>query len=207
MKTKNRIKIDEQSSFLLTAVCLSLLLFNNGFYLFFPVAIIYLLLYLLQQPYKPGVFSLIAIQHFLQIAAGVWLCNYLGLDIDYNTPSRSTAIIASSIGLCFLLAPIIYYHHDLPNQTRKTLTGYVSNFSTQKVMYLYIIAFFFASFLGSIAFLFGGLTQIIFSLVKVKWILFLLFGYTCFLKREKLNILLICSTWIFKWLSWFLFRF
>ena len=188
MKTKNRIKIDEQSSFLLTVICLSLLLFNNGFYLFFPVAIIYLLLYLLQQPYKPGVFSLIAIQHFLQIAAAVWLCNYLGKDIDYNTRSRSTAIIASSIGLCCMLAPIIYYQHKIPNQSRKTLSSYVSNFSTQKVMYLYIITFFFASFLGSIAFLFGGLTQIIFSLVKIKWILFLLFGYMCFLKKEKINI-------------------
>ena len=188
MKTKKRINIDEQSSFLLMALCLSLLLFNNGFYLFFPVAVIYLLLYLLQQPYKPGVFSMIAIQHFLQIAAAVWLCNYLGEDIDYNTRSRSTAIIASSIGLCFLLAPIIYYQHKLPNQSRKSLTQYIINFSTQKVMYLYIIAFFTASFLGSIAFIFGGLTQILISLVKVKWILFLLFGYMCFLKKENINI-------------------
>lgn len=188
MKTQKRIKIDEQSSFLLVALSLILLLFNNGFYLFFPVAVIYLLLYMLQQPYKPGVFSLIAIQHFLQIAAAVWLCNYLGKDIDYDTRSRSTAIIASSIGLCFLLAPIIYYQQKLPNQSRKSLTEYIINFSTQKVMYLYIIAFFIASFLGSIAFIFGGLAQILISLVKAKWILFLLFGYMCFLKKEKVNI-------------------
>ena len=183
-----RIKIDEQSSFLLTAMCLILLIFENGFYLFFPVLIIYLLLYLLQQPFKPGVFSLIALQHFLQIAAAVWLCNFLGKDINYNTPSRSTAVIASSIGLCFLLAPIIYYQNKIPTQSRKSLTGYISQFSIKKVMYLYIISFFGASFLGSIAFVFGGFAQILISLVKVKWILFLLFGYMCFLKKERVSI-------------------
>lgn len=183
-----RIRVDEQSRFFLLVICIGLLAFNNGFYLFFPVAVIYVLLYQLQQPYKPGVFSLIALQHFLQIAAGVWLCNYLGKDINYNTSSRATAIIASSIGLCFLLGPIIYYQGKIPAQSRKSLFDCVRNFSTQKVMHLYIIAFFAASSLGSIAFLFGGLTQVIFSLVKVKWLLFLLFGYMSFLKKEKLNI-------------------
>lgn len=182
-----RIRIDEQSRFLLGVICLGLLLFSNGVYLFFPVAVIYVLLYQLQQPYKPGVFSLIALQHFFQIASAVWLCNYLGKDINYNTPSRGTAIIASSMGLLFLMAPIIHYQSKIPAQSRKSLTDYIRNFSTQKVMYLYIIAFFTASFLGSIAFIFGGLSQVIVSLVKAKWILFLLFGYMCLLKKEKFN--------------------
>ena len=183
-----RIKIDEQSSFLLAALCLILLIFNNGFYLFFPVLVIYILVYLLQQPFKPGVFSLIALQHFLQIAAGVWLCNYLGKEIDYNTNSRSTAVIASSVGLCFLLAPIIHYQNKIPNQTLKSLTACAMKFSTEKVMYAYIISFFVAAFLGTIAFLFGGLTQIIFSLVKIKWVLFILYGYICLLKKERVSI-------------------
>jgi hypothetical protein len=197
-----RIKIDEQSSFLLAALCMSLLIFDNGFYLFFPVVVIYLLIYLLQQPYKPGVFSLIAMQHFMQIAAAVWLCNFLGKDINYNTPSRSTAVIASSIGLCFLLAPIIYYQSKIPNQSRNSLKDYIDHFSIDKVMYLYIISFFIASFLGTIAFLFGGFTQIIFSLVKVKWILFLLFGYMCLLKKERVNIFYLFV--LFEFLNGFL---
>lgn len=183
-----KIKIDEQSKFLLFAICLSLLLFDNGFYLFVPVVVIYILLFQIQQPYKPGVFSLIALQHFLQIASGVWLCNYLGKDINYNTASRSTAIVASSVGLCFLLAPVIYYQQKIPIQSRKSLTGFVKEFSTQKVMYLYIISFFTASTLGSVAFIFGGLTQLIVSFVKIKWLLFLLFGYMCYLKNEYRNL-------------------
>lgn len=183
-----RIKIDEQSSFLLTGLCLCLLLFNNGWYLFFPVAAIYLLLFLIQLPYKPGIFSLIAIQHFLQIASAVWLCNFLDKDIDYNTASRSTATMASCVGLVIMLAPIIYYHNKMPNTSRYDLVNSISGFSIVKVMYMYIASFFIASFLGSIAFVFGGFAQIIISIVKVKWLLFILFGYMCFLKNEKLNI-------------------
>ena len=179
-----RISIDEQSSFLLVTVLLGLLLLPNGFYLFFPVLVLYFLLYQMQQPYKPGVFTLIILQHFLQIAAAVWLCNYLEKDINYNTPNRSTAIIASSVGLIALMLPVLYVQNRIPQQSRKSLAAYADKFSIQKIMYAYIIAFFTASFLGTIVFVFGGLSQIIISLVKVKWILFLLFGYQSILKNQ-----------------------
>ena len=182
------IKIDQLSLFVIFSLCVGLILLNNGFYIFLPVATLILLFYWLQQPYKPGVFTLILIQHFFQIASAVWLCNYLDKDINYNTSSRSTAIIASSIGLCFLLAPIIHYHQSTIVQTKKSLSTYVKNFSTEKIMYLYIISFFISALLGSIAFMFGGFTQVIFSLVNLKWLLFLLFGYSCLLKKEKINI-------------------
>jgi hypothetical protein len=179
-----RIKIDEQSSFLLMAVLFCLLLFPNGFYLFFPVMVLYFLLYQMQQPFKPAVFTVIILQHFLQIATAVWLCNYLGKDIDYNTRNRSTAIIASSVGLIALMLPVLYVQNRIPAQTLKSLRACTFEFSTQKVMYAYIIAFFTASFLGSIAFVFGGISQIIISFVKIKWVLFLLFGYQAVLKNE-----------------------
>ena len=182
------IKIDEQSSFLLTAVLLGLLLFPNGFYLFLPVATIYLTLYLLQQPYKPAVFSLVAIQHFLQIIAGVWLCNYLGKDIDYNTFSRSTATIAACFGLLFLLAPILYFQSKIPLQSIGSLRNYTNNFSTQKIIFAYLISFFLSTTFGALAFFFSGLTQLLVSLVKIRWLLFLLLGFQCFLKNEKKNI-------------------
>ncbi|MCW3090886.1 MAG: hypothetical protein JWP81_1955 [Ferruginibacter sp.] len=182
------IKIDEHSQFLLMTVLLSLLLMKNGFYLFVTTATIFLALYILQQPFKPGVFSIFAVQHFLQIAAGVWLCNYLGQDIDYNTNSRSTATIAGCVGIFFLLAPVYYVQNKIPTQTFASLRAFTQQFSTQKIMYAYIVAFFTASSLGAVAFLFGGLTQIIFSLVKIKWMLFLLFGFQCFLRDEKKNI-------------------
>jgi hypothetical protein len=188
----NFIKIDEQSKFLLFTILLSLLMFQNGFYLFFTTATVYFILYFLQQPYKPGVFSVLAIQHFLQISTGVWLCNYLGKEIDYNTYNRSTATIASCIGLLFLLAPVFYIQNNIPKQTFVSLRVYANKFSTVKVLQLYIICYFIASSLGIAASSFGGIAQIMVSLVKVKWIFFLLFGYQCFLKNEKKNFFYLC---------------
>ena len=182
------IKIDALSSFFLVTICISMLMFQNGIYLFLPICTIYLILFLNQHPNKPSVFSLIAIQHFLQISAGVWLCNFLDKDIDYDTQNRSTAIVASCFGLLFLLAPIIQYQSKVPDQTKLSLFKTIKNFSVTKVMYLYVGAFFLTSFLGSIAFLFGGLTQMIFSFVKIKWVLFILLGYLCYLKKEKLSL-------------------
>jgi hypothetical protein len=196
------IKIDEQSKFLLIVILFSLLLFNNGFYMFLPLAVLYIILYNLQQPYKPAVFSLIAAQHFINIIAGVWLCNYLGKDINYRSPSQSTAIIACSIGLVFLMLPVLYFQNKIPAQTRFSLKTYADKFSTEKVMYAYIIAYFAASSLGSVAFLFGGFAQVIFSLVKIKWILFLLFGFQCFLKNENKTIFYLFV--VFEFLSGFL---
>jgi len=201
----NRIKVDDISKFVLIGLLLSSLLFNNGFYVFLPLLTVFVLLYFVQQPHTPGVFSLIIIQHFLQIAAGVWLCNYLEKDINYNTPSRSTAIIAACIGLCFLMSPVIYFQNKIPRQTFASLRESVNKFSPQKVMYAYLVSFFLASSLGASAFLFGGLTQVIFSFVKVKWILFLLFGYQSILNKKnmRLLVLFVCLEFFTGFLGFF----
>ncbi len=182
----DKIRIDELSSFFFVALSLILFLFNNGFYLFFPALFLYLLFFLVQKPLRPGVFMLLVFQHFLQISAGVWLANYLGKELNYNTPSRSVAVIASTIGLCVLMLPVIYYQNKMPRFSRGQLHGFALQFDIVKVMYLYLGCFFLASFLGSIAFLFSGLTQILISLVKIKWVFFLLFGYLTILRKERL---------------------
>lgn len=196
------IKIDDQSKFLLIVILLSLLLFNNGIYMFLPMAALYVVLYYLQQPLKPAVFSIITVQHFLNIIAGVWLCNYLGRDINYRSPSQATAIVASSIGLIFLMGPVYYFQKKIPVQSRLNLRTYAEQLSSEKVMYAYIISYFAANTLALSAFLFSGLTQVVFSLVKIKWILFLLFGFMCFLKNENKKIFYLFVA--FEFLSGFL---
>lgn len=197
-----RITIDQESQAFLLILLASLLLFNNGLYLLVPCAVLFYVLYNLQQPNKPGIFSVIALQHFMQIIAAVILCNYLGKDINYNTPSRSTAVVAASIGLIFLLAPVYYFQSKIPPQTISSLRQYAARLSTQKIMNLYIAAFFITNSLAAVAFLFSGLTQIIFSLVKVKWMLFLLFGFQCMLKNERKSMFYIFVT--FEFLSGFI---
>ena len=184
---------------------MSMLLFNNGIYLFIPLFVLYIILFNLQQPFKPAVFSLIAGYHFINIIAGVILCNYLEKDINYRSPSQSVAIIASSMGLFFLMAPVYYFQNKIPAQSRVSLKVYADKISSEKVMYAYIVSYFVASTLALSAFLFGGLTQIIVSLVKIKWMLFLLFGFQCFLKDEnkKIFYLFVVMEFLSGFLSFF----
>ena len=200
-----KIKIDDISVFFICTLLFSTLLMNNGYYVFFPLLGLLILLYLIQQPFKPAIFSLLCIQHYLQIASAVWLCNYLDKEINYNTPFRSTATIASLIGLFSLMLPVLYFQNKIPKQSFVSLRASVNEFSSQKLLYAYIIAFVASSFLGSIAFVFGGLTQIIISVVKVKWMLFLLFGYHCILNNEnkKLFFLFVALEFISGFLGFF----
>jgi len=179
------IKFDEFSQFALIALVLTQLFYNNGFYLFICMATLVVLFYLLQQVHKPSVFSLMLIQHILQVVAGVWLCNYLGNDINYRSPEYATATVLSVIGIIVLFIPIIYNQNKLPDVSMDDLRRYADQFSTKKVMYCYIIGFFGCAFLQSVAFIFSGLSQVIFSLTDVKWLFFMLFGFLSILKNEN----------------------
>jgi hypothetical protein len=181
----NRLKIDELSKVLIIGLVFSQYFLLNGFYLFLPIIISVILFYYLQQPYKCSIFVIILFWHCIQIYAAPLLCDYLGNGIDDKTPNTSTAVILSSIGLIPLFIPAIWVQNKFPNQTLESLKKSVETFSINKVMYAYIVSFFLYTLLGSIAFLFGGLTQIIFWIVDIKWILFSLFGFLCIFRNEK----------------------
>jgi len=183
-----RIIIDGESRAVFFILLACQYLFPNGFYLFVAVGIIYIVIYNLQQPLKPGIFTFVALFHFLQIIAGVWLANSVGKDINFRSVYLSEATIATSIGLLFLFFPIYYYQSKLPFMTLNGLKKYAERLSTNKVFNCYLVAFLTTSSLAAVAFAFGGFTQVIISFVKIKWLLFLLFGYVSILKKEKTKI-------------------
>ena len=185
MVQKTAIRLDELSTFFLFGLVISMLMFANGFYLFACLGMVVLLFLKVQQPYRTGVFTLILFQHFLQIFSSVIQADYLELDINYRSPQNGTAIILSLIGVVALFIPIIYFQNKLPKVTLQDFKNNARLLSTDKCMYYYISAFFITSVLTAAAFLFPGLTQIIFSLVKVKWLFFLLFGFLSIVKNER----------------------
>lgn len=187
-KGRNRIVFDQESKVIFFIILFSQLILGNGFYLFVCVLTIYLIFYNLQQPLKPGVFTLIAFNHFLQIIAGIWEANNVNKDINFRSLNMSEATIASCVGLLFMFAPIIYFQNKLPSLSLHRLKQEAEKFSTGNTFNCYLAAFFITSFLSSIAFALGGFTQVIFSLVKIKWFFFLLFGYQSLLKNEKRKI-------------------
>lgn len=183
-----RIIFDQESKVIFFIILCFQLILGNGYYLFISVLTIYLIFYYLQQPLKPGVFTVIALNHFLQIIAAIWQANSVGKDINFRSPDMSGATIASLIGLVVMFLPIIYFQNKLPVLSRQRLKKEADKLSTGNTLNCYLVAFFITSFLSTIAFMFGGFTQVIFSLVKIKWLFFLLFGYQSLLKNEKRNI-------------------
>ena len=182
---QKNIYYDEGAKGLLLLLLIAQLFFTNGIYLFVGAGIFAMIFYYLQQPHKPTVFSIIFIYHFIQVAAGIWLSNYLGKDINFRSLNSATAILIGYIGLVILFAPIIYFHNKIPTINWQTLQLHASRLSIDNTFKAYIIGFFAINAMAGVAFVFSGITQIIFSLVKVKWFLFLLFGFQVFIKKQK----------------------
>ena len=180
-----RIVFDQESKIVFFLLLLSQLFLANGFYLFICLLTFFLIFYYLQQPLKPAVFTLIAFNHFLQIIAAVWQANYVNKDINFRAPFMSEAIIVSLIGMIFLFFPIIYFQNKLPGLSLNDLKKEAYKLSTGNTFNCYLGAYFVASFISLNAFNYGGFTQVLISLVKVKWLFFLLFGYQSILKNEK----------------------
>ncbi len=184
LRTQKRISFDEGAQGLLLLLLISQLFLNNGIYLFIAAICFAVIIHYLQQPLKPSVFTMIFIYHFIQIAAGIWLSNYQGVDINFKSPNTGTATIISFAGLIVLMLPIIHYQNKFPSLSLQTIREHANRLSISKTFYAYIIAFFLANLLGGIAFLFAGLTQVILIAIKVKWFLFLLFGFQVFIKNR-----------------------
>lgn len=185
---RSKIKLDELSMVFIVALVLVQNLFNNGFYLFLCYAVALFLFSRLSQPFKPAVFTVIALHHILQIVSGVWLASYLNENINYRSVYSDRAIILSLSGLLFLFAPIIYQQDKIKRLSLADFKIQAYKLSTEKTMYCYLIALVTITTLAGIAFVFSGLTQIIISILKIKWFFFLLFGYQAIVKKEKLII-------------------
>lgn len=182
-----RIFFDEGAKGVLLLLFIGQLFFANGGYLFFGAACLGLCLYNLQQPLKPSVFTIVFLYHFLQISANVWLSNYLGKDLNFRSDHSDVAIIFSYFGLMIMFIPIIYFQNKIPYLSISTLRKHAARLSVQKSFKAYIIAFFVANALGGVAFVIPGLSQVIFSLINIKWFFFLLFGYQVILKKQMIK--------------------
>lgn len=182
------IRYDDVAQGFLVLLLFAQLFFYNGIYLFIGAFVLGFVLYYLQQPYKPSVFSLIFVYHFIQISAGVWLSNYLGVDINFRSPSTGTATIASYVGVVLLFLPVIYYQNKIPLFNRDDLKRYALKLSIRRVFVAYLISYFVANSISAAAFRIDWLTQIALALVNLKWVIFLLFGFLVILKGEMKKI-------------------
>jgi hypothetical protein len=183
MRTK--IYFDDGTKGFLIVLLISQLFFTNGIILFAGLIIFYLLINVLQQPYKPSVFTVMVFYHFLQISAGIWESNYLNEDINYRSPSTQYAVIACYIGMLVLFLPVAYYQNKIPALSLEKLKKHADRLSIDKTFKVYVVGFFAMNALTGIAFLIPSLTQVFISVSNIKWFLFLLFGLQSILKNRK----------------------
>jgi len=179
-----RIVFDDGAQAFLIILLFSQLFFSNGLYLFFGALCFWGIFSKIQQPLKPSVFTIIFIYHFIQIAAGIWLSNYFGKDINYRSEHTDMATIFGFIGLVIMFLPILYFQNKIPNISIQNLRKHAERLSIKNSFKAYIIAFFVTNALGGLMFAFAGFSQIIVSIVNIKWFFFLLFGYQVILKKQ-----------------------
>ena len=182
---RNKIRIEEGAKAVLFLIVLLQLYFINGIYLIACTLCFFLILYNLQQPYKSSVFSLLFIYHFLQIITGVLLTTYLGNDINYQNENMGVATLLCLVGLLVMFTPIIYFQNKIPTLNIGILKKHAFQLSINRSFYAYLIAFLIAGFLAGIRFIYPGYTQIIVSLINIKWFFFLLFGFQSILKNKR----------------------
>ena len=182
---KSKIFFDDGSKYFLLVLLLLQLLFTDGYLLFGGMLVFFYLFYNIQQPYKPSVFSVILIYHFIQISASVWQSNSLGKDINFRSLNTSTAVIASYVGLLAVFLPIIYFQNKIPLLNLQKLKEHANKLSIDKTLRVYIISLVVISLLSGIAGSVPALRQIILSIANLKWFVFLLFGYQSIIKNQR----------------------
>ncbi len=183
----NKIQFDVWSIFLLLSLFVLQLFFLNGFYLFVGLSLLVLVVYHLQIPYKPTIFSLLFIYHLFQIMSGVWLSNFLNKDINYRSEFLGDATLYSYLGLLMMMLPVLYFQKRIPSFDFKKIKNYSEKISIQRTFELYVVMFFIVNLLDVLAFRFSGLTQIIVSIKNFKWFFFTLFGLQVILKRKMIE--------------------
>ena len=201
----NKVSVDSNSKYFLFCLFLALFFLDNSIYFIIGSALIAFVLNKLYYSYKPTIFILLFLYHFVQIISGIILVDFLGIDISYRTQLLGTATIFSYLGLIFLFIPIIYFQNKIPTLTFQKIKLFSQNLSVKRTFELYVAMFFIVNSLSLIAFKYEGLTQIIFSFRNIKWFIFLLLGFQVIIKNElKIHfIVIVLIEFLFGLLSFF----
>jgi hypothetical protein len=180
----NKVSIDGNTKYFLFCLFIALFFLDNSIYFVFGSGLIAFVLNKLYYSYKPTIFILLFLYHFVQIISGIILVDFLDIDISYRTQLLGTATIFSFLGLIALIIPIIYFQKKIPTLTFQQIKMFSQNLSVKRTFELYVAMFFIVNLLSIIAFQYEGLTQIIFSFRNIKWFIFLLLGFQVIIKNE-----------------------
>jgi hypothetical protein len=180
-----KIKFESTVIFLAVVGVALLMMWGNPVLTLVSFAVLFAAVYYTGYAYIPPVMLFIIFYHWVQIYTTIILANYLDKDVNDGSDNASLAVLLSLAGLVVMM---IVYNKQLKKVKFGSLAQMkdaAKELSATNILILYIGFYFLTNFFAAIAFSVAGLTQIIFSLIQLKWALFCLFALVCILNKEK----------------------
>ena len=171
-----------QYRLLLTLSALSALLiwFRNGFYLTICLITLFCLLRLTWRHGKPGIIPFAFMTQWAQVVAYVLWMNLMHVDINVLSKNGGLAVVLSCVGLILMAITCTYVIDKGKQYNIGFFRKSALKWDPKKILVLYFSS---SILLSSIGFAVGntsGFSQILTAISSLKWLFFMIYGYTSF---------------------------
>ena len=187
----NKIQFDKIIIFFSIVIVGLLMIWGNPAITFINFLVLFIIVYFSAYSYIPPVLFFILFYHWIQTYTTVIMANYIGQDIDIKSENASLAVLLCLVGITLMT---FIYKSQIKKIIPYTLTQLrtaAEELSSTNILIAYILFYFLTNLLSAIAFSLPGLTQVIYSLIQLKWAMFCLFALVCLFKKEKYFILIL----------------
>lgn len=188
------LKVNISVKFLIFALIALCVYLSTNQLLFFTSAIcIIAILSISWRVNLPFIITFCLLFQWFQVFANVLFGDFLQLPVNelYHTPNGDLAIYLSLIGIFVISIGIYTIVRKIRIPTKQQLKEQVIKFSFRRLIIAYLFFSFIYPFVVSIGYKYGGILQIIYILLSIKWVLFVIITYYVLLTKENKNILLL----------------
>jgi hypothetical protein len=181
----NKLKLSPTIGALGAFFLLGVLEFKNGLYLFICLAALYVMVALLFRNNRPGMIVFAFALQWVQVITYVIWMNSFNRDINFYSHHADVAIICACIGLVVIALVFNLTVNKIPLPDHKEFAKEAKAFDEKKLLIVYSTA---TLFLGGLQYALGensGFAQILGTLASLKWIFFMIYGYTCWANKKN----------------------
>jgi hypothetical protein len=175
----------------LLASCVVAALCPNAPYLIFCLVAFYSIIFLLWRHSQPSVLLFAMLMQWVQVVAFVLWMNNNNEDIDWISNHGGVAVSIACLGLIVIAWVMSLGVRSLKMPSWQEFYHQAKLINEKKILLLYAIS---TLFLGGLGYAFGsnpGLYQILSTFSTVKWVFFMVFGYTALINKKNRLLLVI----------------
>ena len=163
----------------------------NAAYLIFCLVAFYSIIFLLWRHSQPTVLLFAMLMQWVQVVAFVLWMNNNNEDIDWISNHGGVAVSIACLGLIVIAGVMSLGVRSLKMPSWQEFYHQAKLINAKKILLLYAIS---TLFLGGLGYAFGsnpGLYQILSTFSTVKWVFFMVFGYTALINKKNRLLLVI----------------